>query len=102
GYRAVAVHGQPQYRDYWQRDPMLDIGEDPDLPMARFTRTKSVVHIVDLEADTTYSRRNSRIVALVETAGARTFLAVPMLKDNELIGSLAMYRHATLASPATR
>ena len=97
GYRAVAVHGEQEYRDYWQRDPMLDIGEDPDLPMARVTRTKSVVHIVDLEADKTYSRRNSRIVALVETAGARTFLAVPMLKDNELIGSIAMYRQERLA-----
>jgi hypothetical protein len=31
-------------------------------------------------------------VALVELAGARTYLMVPMLKDNELVGSIAIYR----------
>ena len=31
--------------------------------------------------------------AIVELAGARTFLNVPMLKDNELIGTIGIYRH---------
>ena len=30
--------------------------------------------------------------AIVELAGARTFLNVPMLKDNELIGTIGIYR----------
>ena len=91
-YRAVAVHGEPSYCAYWQRDPLLDVSEDPELPMARVTSSKSVVHIADLAAEGTFNRGNARIVALVKSAGARTFLAVPMLKDNELIGSIAMYR----------
>jgi signal transduction protein with GAF and PtsI domain len=32
------------------------------------------------------------VVAFVEMTGARTVLAVPMLKDNELIGAIAIYR----------
>ena len=36
--------------------------------------------------------REPRFVALVEGAGARTHLAVPMLKDDELIGAIAIYR----------
>src|SRR5439155_21671196 len=36
--------------------------------------------------------RDPRFVALVETAGARTHLLVPMLKDGELIGAIAIFR----------
>ena len=32
------------------------------------------------------------MVALVEFAGARTLLIVPMLKEDELIGAIAIYR----------
>ena len=32
------------------------------------------------------------MIALVDKARARTFVAVPMLKDGELIGAIAMYR----------
>ena len=47
GYRAVAVHGEQEYRDYWQRDPMLDIGEDrtylwPGLPGPRASSISSI------------------------------------------------------------
>ena len=45
--------------------------------------------VADLEADRAYHGAIP-IVALVESAGARTLLAVPMLKDDELIG---VYRH---------
>jgi GAF domain-containing protein len=91
-YRAVAVHGEPRYCAYWRREPLLVVRENPALPMARITRTRKVVHISDLSVERTYREGNERIVALVESAGARTFLAVPMLKDGELIGAIAMYR----------
>src|SRR5204863_937123 len=39
-----------------------------------------------------YVERDPRFVALVETAGARTHLLVPMLKDGELIGAIAIFR----------
>src|SRR5262249_5026496 len=38
-----------------------------------------------------YIGRNPRIVALVEAAGARSLLVVPMLKNEELIGAIAIY-----------
>ncbi len=34
----------------------------------------------------------SNVVAAVEVGGIRTFVAVPMLKDNELIGAIIVYR----------
>jgi transcriptional regulator with GAF, ATPase, and Fis domain len=55
--------------------------------------TKTVTQIVDLTAEPTYAvERVPAIVAAVELGGVRTFLAVPMLKENELIGAFTVYR----------
>ena len=51
-----------------------------------------MVHIPDLTVDQAYLERNPRIVALVESGGARNLLLVPMLKDDELVGAIAIYR----------
>jgi hypothetical protein len=49
-------------------------------------RTKQPVHIIDVTAEPAYAEREPARVAAVELAKARTFLAVPMLKENELLG----------------
>src|SRR5262249_26084502 len=36
--------------------------------------------------------RNVRVVILVEVAGARAYMCVPMLKEGELIGAISMFR----------
>ena len=55
--------------------------------------TKAVVHVADVEASKGYAiERDACIVAAVELGGIRTFLAVPMLKENELIGSFNLSR----------
>jgi signal transduction histidine kinase len=53
---------------------------------------KAIVHIPDLAADQAYAARSPTTVAAVELAGVRTTLAVPMLKDNELVGSFTVGR----------
>jgi len=58
----------------------------------RLLATKAPVHIVDLVADRAYLERNPSTVAAVELAGIRTTLAVPMAKDDELIGSITVGR----------
>jgi GAF domain-containing protein len=47
---------------------------------------------VDVTVDPAYAERDPLRVPLVEQAGARSFVIVPMLKENELIGSIAIYR----------
>ena len=55
--------------------------------------TKAVNQIVDAAADPAYTeRRDPAAVTAVELGGVRTCIAVPMLKDNELIGSFSLYR----------
>jgi GAF domain-containing protein len=59
----------------------------------RMVATKSAVQVTDLAADQDYvERRSPFIVAAVELGGVRTVLAVPMLKENELIGAFLLCR----------
>jgi GAF domain-containing protein len=92
-FRAVAVHGPPtSYVEWYRREPMLALREIPHTPLARVGSSKAALQIPDLTADQSYIERNPRIVALVDTAGARTILGVPMLKEDELIGAIFIYR----------
>ena len=62
-------------------------------PVGRTIVTKAVVHIADLAAERDYiERRNPGIIAAVEVGGVRTLLAVPMLKDDQLIGAFHLSR----------
>ena len=90
--RAVAVHSKEIHADQWRRDPEIDLREHPKYRSARVLTTKQVVHIPDLRTDVSYLEKDSRVVGVVEIAGARTFLSVPMLKEGEIIGTIAMYR----------
>jgi transcriptional regulator with GAF, ATPase, and Fis domain len=55
--------------------------------------TKAVVHIANLAAESAYiEERHPAFVAGVELGGVRTILAVPMLKEDTLIGSFTVYR----------
>ena len=93
-FRAVAVHGDSQYADWTRRDPVVDMSEAEHfgVPLHRITRSKTLVHIPDIRLDESYIGGNARIRSLADTAGARTHLVVPMLKDDELIGAIVMYR----------
>jgi GAF domain-containing protein len=65
---------------------------DPSLPIGRLVHTKQVVHIADITEEPSYIARNPVIVGGVELGGYRTFLAVPMLKDDRLVGAIVIFR----------
>ena len=90
-FRAVAVHSTQSLYDL-RRNPVIDLRDNPGIPLDRLVRTKQVIHIADLQTDQSYIGKNDRVVSLVEVAGARTFVAVPMLKGGEIIGDIALYR----------
>ena len=54
--------------------------------------TKAAIHIADAATDQDYIERRPEMVAAVELGGVRTFLVVPMLKENELIGAFYVAR----------
>ena len=64
----------------------------PKSGQAEIRRTKQVVHIDDIRAMPPYLEGDPRLVALADLGGARTTLAVPMLKESALLGSITIYR----------
>ena len=90
-FRIVAMHGAPPaYVEDAAARTM--IRRHPERPLGRVAATKQVVHIADITEEQAYIERDPLLVALVELAGARTLLVVPMLKEDELIGAIAIYR----------
>ena len=55
-------------------------------------RSKIQVHIADLALEQGFIERDPSFVAAVELGGARSALAVPMLKEGEIIGAFALAR----------
>jgi len=54
--------------------------------------TRQPVHVSDVTAEPVYAERELSRVAIAEIGGARTLLAVPMLKESELMGMIGIYR----------
>jgi signal transduction histidine kinase len=65
----------------------------------RSTKTKQAVQIADIVSEQTYFERDPDRVALVELGGYRAVLSVPMLKDDEVIGAINIYRQEAGAFP---
>src|SRR5215470_20098488 len=77
-----AMHGAPrEFEELRRRDPTV-----PSY-VRRLLETKQIVHLADLSAEEPYASS-----PLVKLAGARSFVTVPMLKENELIGGITIYR----------
>jgi two-component system, NtrC family, sensor kinase len=90
-FRIVAMHGAPlEWDALRRRDPVIRFS--PLNPLGRVVATKQLQHITDFRTEQSYIEREPAPVALAEVAGARTVLVVPMLKENELIGAIAIYR----------
>jgi GAF domain-containing protein len=92
-FRGVALHHSKQsYIDYWRSNTVIELKKHSGTPLDRLVDTKRVVHIPDLRTDQSYLKKLGRIVALVDDAGVRTFVSVPMIKEGELVGAINLYR----------
>jgi GAF domain-containing protein len=86
-FRAVALHNAPPaYAEARRRE--LRLRPPPDTALGRATSTKQVVHIDDI---TTLSY-DPDWRAAIELGNYRTVVCVPMLKDDELIGAISIFR----------
>ena len=88
----VASHNTPPaFVEARRRLGALRLG--PKDPVGQMIANKKVIHIADLAEEQEYIERNNEgIIAAVELGGVRTAVVVPMLKDNELIGTFHLYR----------
>jgi GAF domain-containing protein len=93
-FRVVALHGPATaaYVEWYRREPVIKLADILHTPLWNVAESKEVLQVLDLRQQQGYLEHNPRIVALVESAGVRTILGVPMLKEGELIGAIFIYR----------
>jgi transcriptional regulator with GAF, ATPase, and Fis domain len=90
-FRIVAMHGAPPaYAEARKRDPI--VRPPPDSALGRVAITKQVAHIADIKTTRSYIEHDPILVRAVELGGYHTVIAVPMLKENELIGAIVIFR----------
>jgi GAF domain-containing protein len=91
GFRMAASHNAPPaYVEARTREPILR--PPPDTPLGRIAATKQLVQIADIKTIPSYIEGHPFVRAAVDLAGYRTVLVVPMLKDDQLIGTIAILR----------
>ena len=92
GYRTAALHGDlPEaYVEQWRSGTLHR--PKADVPMVRAIRSRKPVHVTDMLKDTAYLEGDPLPVSVVEIAGIRTLLTVPMLKEGEAVGVITIYR----------
>jgi two-component system NtrC family sensor kinase len=92
-FRIVAMHNAPpRFAEMRLRNPVFRA--DPRMALARAAATKQTVQIADVQAEPGYldplpGFSDSQIAM---SAGGRTVVAVPMLKESELVGVIGIYR----------
>jgi signal transduction histidine kinase/putative methionine-R-sulfoxide reductase with GAF domain len=93
-FRTVALHGAPPaLAEARRREPV--IRPAPKTALGRAVAIKETVQIADVQAEPGYFDDVPPGLSgpqMARLAGARTIIAVPMLKNNELIGAIVIYR----------
>jgi signal transduction histidine kinase len=83
-YRRVALHNAPKaFVDAHKDIPVVPLSASPTLK--QLAATRKVFHITDMVTE-------SPDESIARLGGARTIVVVPMLKDDALIGAIAIYR----------
>src|SRR5262249_38394063 len=93
GFRTMALHGAPpELAEARQREPVYR--PTPKTALGRAAAVKQTVQIADVQTEPGYFDVPLGLSGpqMARLAGARTIIAVPMLKNNELVGAIVIYR----------
>jgi len=91
-FRMVSTHGvTPAVAE---KLPIGSYRSSPNTALGRLARTKQTVHIADVLNEQGFFEVPPGFTGpvLSTVAGARTVVAVPMLKESELVGAIVIYR----------
>ena len=69
----------------------------PETTLVRAATTRQVVQTLDATKREVYRQGDPFVVAGTDLGGFRTIVSVPMLKDDELIGVISIYRQEVLS-----
>jgi GAF domain-containing protein len=87
-FRIVAMHNVPPgLAELRRREPLVRAG-----PLLRIAETKRLLHIADYTEYVASHPADSDAAAFAKLTGVRTILEVPMLKDDDVVGAVVIYR----------
>jgi adenylate cyclase len=89
-YTATAMQGtSPEFSSWLNKGP-IKAGERSGL--GRIAVSHEIVHVKDIVTEDIYRSGDPLRLATADLGGARTFLAVPMMKADHLVGAFTIYR----------
>ena len=92
-FALVATHNTPPaFAEARKRSP---VRPQPSSIYGRVVATKAVVHVLDTAERRELERDNPALVEAIGLGGVRSALAVPMLKESELVGLFVLSRQET-------
>src|SRR6185436_3359195 len=93
GFRTAAIHGDlpPTWIEQWRSGAVYH-PDRRDVLLAHATEERRPIQVADMRTDPSYLQGDPLPVAGVEIAGIRTLLVVPMFKEHEPVGAIAIYR----------
>ena len=87
-FRIVATHNVPPgLAELRRREPLVRAG-----PLLRMAETKRLLHIADYTEYVASHPTDSDAAAFAKLTGVRTVLEVPMLKGDDVVGAIVIYR----------
>jgi signal transduction histidine kinase len=93
GFRLASILNlPPPFAETFSRNPI--VFPPPTDPLGRLALSLQPIHVADVTQEPDYVAGFLPIVQLVKLGGARTVLLVPMLKENRLVGAIAIFRQA--------
>jgi signal transduction histidine kinase len=88
-FQFVALHNVPHA---FAEQMQVPFRPHPKSGLGTIARTRQTVQIEDIRTQPLYLEGDPAVVAMSDLAGARTYFVVPMLRENELVGAVAIYR----------
>ena len=96
GFRCTSMFNLPSaFAETFLRNPIIH--PPPIDPLGRLIATSELVHVVDVMHEPAYLTGFPPIVELVELGGARTLLLVPMMRERDIVGVIALFRQSVHA-----
>ena len=87
--RIGATHGAPDaFAAYLREEPVFR--PKPETGLGQLLRKKQLFHLADITTLPTYGDKLRE--ATIKLAGARSLIGVPMVKDDQVIGAIVIYR----------
>jgi len=89
-FHSVADHNiPPAFAAYREQTALRP---HPDSSLAAVVRTHQAAQVHDIRESPGYLAGVPMVVRIVDVAGARTLMVVPMLKEDELVGAITIFR----------